>query len=107
MFLQVSVLPDEGSDQAQGAYAQKKTFWEKRAMEIENITTPRGIHLRLCRSIQAEGAFALLKNDFGFCRFLTIGRVNVRTEMFFFALGLHPEKAIDKAGTRAASNPCV
>lgn len=82
MFLQVSVLPDEGSDQAQGAYAEK-TFWEKRAIATENITTPRGIHLRLYRSIQAEEAFTLLKNDFGFRRFLTTGKVNVHIEMFF------------------------
>ena len=70
----------------------KKTFWEKRAAATENITTPRGIHLRLCRSIQAEGAFALLKNDFGFRRFLTTGKTNVRTEMFFLALAFNLKK---------------
>ena len=70
----------------------KKTFWEKRAAATENITTPRGIHLRLCRSIQAEGAFALLKNDFGFRRFLTTGKANVRTEMFFLALAFNLKK---------------
>ena len=52
----------------------KKTFWEKRAESQKNITTERGIYLRMCRSIQVEGAFALLKTDFGFRRFLT--RVN-------------------------------
>ena len=65
---------------------------EKRATATENITTPRGIHLRLCRSIQAEGAFALLKNDFGFRRFLTTGKANVRTEMFFLALAFNLKK---------------
>ena len=30
-----------------------------------------------------EGAFALMKNDFEFRRFLTTGRASVRTEMFF------------------------
>lgn len=55
----------------------QKTFWEKRAQAAVNISTDRGIHLRLCRSIQAEGAFALLKQDFGFRRFLTRGRANV------------------------------
>lgn len=39
--------------------------------------TERGIHLRLCRSIQVEGAFALLKNDVGFRRFLTWGKANI------------------------------
>ena len=41
----------------------RKTFWEKRAVSQENITSERGIYLRMCRSIQVEGAFALLKND--------------------------------------------
>ncbi len=39
----------------------RKTFWEKRAVSQENITSERGIYLRMCRSIQVEGAFALLK----------------------------------------------
>lgn len=59
----------------------KKTFWEKRATAIENITTPRGIHLRLCFSVQAEGAYTLLKSDFGFRRSLSYhGKANVQTE---------------------------
>ena len=52
----------------------QKTFWEKREQTNLRITSARGIHLRLCRSIQVEGAFALLKSDFGFRRFLTRGR---------------------------------
>ena len=37
----------------------QKTFWEKRAQATENIMMDRGIHLRLCRSIQVEGAFLM------------------------------------------------
>ena len=70
----------------------KKTFWEKRAQSQENITTERGIYLRMCRSIQVEGAFALLKNDFGFRRFLTRGKQNVRTELFFLAMAFNLKK---------------
>ena len=40
----------------------KKTFWEKRAQSQANITTGRGIYLRMCRSIQVEGAFASAQN---------------------------------------------
>jgi len=43
----------------------------------------------MCRSIQVEGAFGLPKNDFGFRRFLTKGKANVRTELFFLALGFN------------------
>ena len=70
----------------------RKTFWEKRAASQANITSERGIYLRMCRSIQVEGAFALLKNDFGFRRFLTRGRANVRTEFFFLSLAFNLKK---------------
>lgn len=46
----------------------QKTFWEKRTASQTNITTEHGIYVRMCRSIQVEGAFGLLKNDFGFRR---------------------------------------
>ena len=70
----------------------KKTFWEMRAASQENITTEHGIYLRMCRSIQVEGAFGLLKNDFGFRRFLTRGKTNIRTELFFLALAYDLKK---------------
>ena len=69
-----------------------KTFQELRKASLENITTEHGICLRQCRSIQVEGAFGLLKNDFGFRRFLTRGRKNVRTELFFLALAFDLKK---------------
>ena len=70
----------------------KKTFWEKRAVSQANIMTERGIYLRMCRSIQVEGAFALLKTDFGFRRFLTRGKQNVRTELFFLSMAFNLKK---------------
>lgn len=70
----------------------KRELWEKRAISEANITTERGIYLRTCRSIQVEGAFALLKNDFGFRRFLTRGKRNVRTEMFLLCLAFNVKK---------------
>ena len=70
----------------------QKTFREKRAESLNHITTERGILLRMCRSIQAEGTFGLLKNDFGFRRFLTAGKVKIRIELFFLALGFNLKK---------------
>ena len=69
-----------------------KTFQELRKISQENITSDYGTYLRLCRSIQVEGAFGLLKNDFGFRRFLTRGKKNVRTELFFLALAFNLKK---------------
>ena len=69
-----------------------KTLQELRKASLENITSDYGIYLRQCRSIQVEGAFGLLKNDFGFRRFLTRGRKNIRTELFFLALAFDLKK---------------
>ena len=70
----------------------QREFQEKRAESQANITTLHGIHLRMCRSIQVEGAFALLKNDFGFRRFLTKGSIHVRVELFFLSLAFNLKK---------------
>jgi len=48
--------------------------------------------LRVCRSIQVEGAFGVLKQDYGFRRFLTSGKTNVRTELFFLCLAYNLQK---------------
>ncbi|MBO4572375.1 MAG: transposase, partial [Clostridia bacterium] len=44
-------------------------FYEKRKQSLENITTDKGIELRMNRSIQVEGAFGVIKQDMGFRRF--------------------------------------
>lgn len=51
-----------------------KTFIEKRAKFLANIISQVGIFLRINRSIQVEGTFRVLKEDYGFRRFLTRGK---------------------------------
>lgn len=70
----------------------KKTFREKREVSLQNITSERGIMLRMNRSVQVEGALGLLKNDFSFRRFMTTGKRNIRIELFFLALGFNLKK---------------
>lgn len=70
----------------------KKQMKEKRAASLANITSDEGILLRMCRSIQVEGAFGLMKNDFGFRRFFSTGKRNIRTELFFLAMGFNLKK---------------
>ena len=43
-------------------------------------------NFRINRSIQVEGAFCVLKQDYNFRCFLTRGKENATTEFFFFAL---------------------
>jgi transposase len=73
-----------------------KTFVEKRQKSYENITTQEGILLRINRSIQVEGAFGVLKNDYGFNRFLTRGKHNVKTEFMLLCLGYNVNKLHSK-----------
>lgn len=69
-----------------------KTFVEKRQISYDNITTERGVLLRVNRSIQVEGAFGVLKNDYSFTRFLTRGKNNVKTEFLLLCLGYNVNK---------------
>lgn len=74
----------------------QRTFWEMREESRRNITSEREIHLRVGRSIQVEGAFGVLKQDYGFRRFLTDGKTNVRTELFFLCLAYNLRKLRNK-----------
>lgn len=69
-----------------------KTFIEERKKSYENIMTEQGIKLRVNRSIQVEGAFGVLKNDYDFNRFLTRGKNNVKTEFILLCLGYNLNK---------------
>lgn len=69
-----------------------KTFVEKRMKSYENIMSEEGILLRVNRSIQVEGAFGVLKNDYGFNRFLTRGKNSVKTEFLLLCFGYNMNK---------------
>ena len=62
-------------------------FIEQRAESLNRITSETGIQLRMNRSIQSEGAFGVVKEDYNFRRFLTRGKRNVRTEILLAAIG--------------------
>ena len=67
-------------------------FAQKRQESLENITSPSGIILRMNRSIQVEGAFGVLKEDYGFRRFLTRGKKNVKIEFMLLCFGYNINK---------------
>ncbi len=69
-----------------------KNFIEKKQVSFENIITETGKHLRMNRSIQVEGAFGVLKNDYAFSRFLTRGKNQVKTELFLLCFGYNINK---------------
>lgn len=69
-----------------------KTFLRQREESFKRITSDDGILLRMNRSIQSEGAFGVIKQDYGFRQFLLRGNHKVRTEMFIVALGYNINK---------------
>lgn len=73
-----------------------KTFVEKRQISYKNVTSDEGILLRMNRSIQVEGAFGVLKNDYQFNRFLTRGKNNVKTEFILLCFGYNINKLHSK-----------
>ncbi|HBS93702.1 MAG TPA: IS1182 family transposase [Firmicutes bacterium] len=79
-----------------------KRFVELRAKSHANITSPKGILLRLNRSIQVEGAFGVLKEDYGFRRFLMRGQKNVKIEFLLLSIGYN----INKLHSKIQNNRC-
>ena len=82
-----------------------KKFIEKRQISYENITTTEGILLRVNRSIQVEGAFGVLKNDYSFNRFLTRGKGSVNTEFMLLCLGYNVNKLHAKIQNERIGKP--
>ena len=81
-----------------------RKFEHQRQKSLANITCEEGLMLRVNRSIQAEGAFAVMKEDRGFRRFLCRGRANVYAESVLMAISqnisqLHRKIQSGKTGT--------
>ena len=73
-----------------------RNFIRLREKSLENITSEKGIILRMNRSIQVEGAFGVIKQDYGFRRFLMRGMSKVRTEFLLMAFGYNVNKLHSK-----------
>ena len=71
-------------------------FLRLRNNSLENITSPEGIVLRMNRSIQVEGAFGVIKQDYGFRRFLMRSKIKVYTEFVLMAFGYNINKLHNK-----------
>ena len=63
-----------------------KRFADQRERMEEKINTEQGKLLRVNRSIQAEGAFAMVKEDMNFRRFLLRGSAKVEVEWTLLSL---------------------
>ena len=69
-----------------------KKFIALRQESYENILSETGIKYRMNRSIQVEGAFGVLKNDYGFQKFLLRGKTKVKIEILLLCFGYNVNK---------------
>ncbi len=84
-----------------GAYENRKislsqTFARQKREAGERITTEEGVKLRVNRSIQVEGAFGVIKEDYGFRRFLTRGKRKTETQFFLVAFAYNIRKLCNR-----------
>ena len=68
------------------------------------ISLDEGILLRVNRSIQAEGVFAMIKEDMNFRRFLTRGSANVMVEWYLVSMAFNILKLHHKIQTGRLGN---
>ena len=69
-----------------------KKFIERRKRSLERITSDKGILLRMNRSIQSEGAFGVIKQNYAFRQFLLRGKRKTFTEILLVAMGYNLNK---------------
>lgn len=81
-----------------------KKFVELRQESYENITSELGIQYRMNRSIQVEGAFGVLKNDYEFQRFLLRGKTKVKLEILLLCMGYNINKLHAKIQNERTQN---
>lgn len=69
-----------------------KRFIRQRAASLERITSEKGVLLRMNRSVQSEGAFGVIKQDYGFRQFMLRGNKKVLTEILLVAMAYNINK---------------
>jgi len=69
-----------------------KVMKAKRQETLERITTEYGTQLRMNRSIQVEGSFAVIKEDLGFRQYLYRGKENVLAQSVLVAIAYNINK---------------
>lgn len=69
-----------------------KKFIEQRTKSLERITSKMGQELRINRSIQSEGAFGVVKQNYSLRQFLLRGKKKVFTEILLLAMAYNVNK---------------
>ena len=93
-----------------GQYENRKislsqTMARQKREATERITTDKGITLRMNRSIQVEGAFGVLKEDYAFRRFLTRGKRKTETQFFLLCFAFNIRKLCNRSNSERFHKP--
>ena len=83
-----------------------KSFLEKRQESYENILSEKEILYRMNRSIQVEGAFGVLKNDYEFQRFLLCGKTKVKLEILMLCMDIISKSCMQRYRMRGPKAIC-
>lgn len=73
-----------------------KKFIAQREKSLKGITSPLGVLLRTNRSIQVEGAFGVIKQNYNFRQFLLRGNKKVYTEILLITFAYNINKLHNK-----------
>ena len=84
-----------------GQYENRKirlsqTMAKQKEKAEQLITSDHGIILRMNRSIQVEGAFGVLKEDYAFRRFLTRGKSKTETQFLLLSFAFNIQKLCNR-----------
>lgn len=76
--------------------AVNQKFLCHRRQSLDNIVSDEGVLLRVNRSIQVEGAFGVLKQDYSFRRFMFRGKRNIEMQFFLLAFAFDIQKLCNR-----------
>ncbi len=84
-----------------GQYENRKirlsqTMAKQKEKAEQLITSDHGIILRMNRSIQVEGAFGVLKEEYAFRRFLTRGKSKTETQFLLLSFAFNIQKLCNR-----------
>ena len=65
---------------------------ELKKRNLETFLSEHGTTLRINRSIQVEGIFGVVKEDYGFRRLLYRGKEKVKKELLLLSIGFNLQK---------------
>jgi hypothetical protein len=102
--LSLFVKPSNHEQKKKRKYKNDIGRRENMAYDTEKISTNEGILLRVNRSIQAEGVFAMIKEDMKFRRFLTRGKANIMVEWYLVSMAYNILKLHHKIQTGRLGN---